>query len=146
MNRVDPDDVAAAMWFERHAPTDSVLVGATTNFPLRLSARYAAVYDPDYPGPPSLTEHAVYRHRLGAADPPRIEKALRGYGAPHTFLTLMASQGRYARLYGLLRAGSLQSLDGAVRASPDFRLVYRRGSSTIFVYRPGRQPRSKAIG
>jgi hypothetical protein len=65
MNRVDPDDVAAAMWFERHAPTDSVLVGATTNFPLRLSARYAAVYDPDYPGPPSLTEHAVYRHRLG---------------------------------------------------------------------------------
>jgi hypothetical protein len=81
------------MWFERHAPTDSVLVGATTNFPLRLSARYAAVYDPDYPGPPSLTEHAVYRHRLGAADPPRIEKALRGYGAPHTFLTLTASQG-----------------------------------------------------
>ena len=91
MNRVDPDDVAAAMWFERHAPTDSVLVGATTNFPLRLSARYAAVYDPDYPGPPSLTEHAVYRHRLGAADPPRIEKALRGYGASHTFLTLTAS-------------------------------------------------------
>jgi hypothetical protein len=27
------------MWFERHAPTDSVLVGATTNFPLRLNAR-----------------------------------------------------------------------------------------------------------
>ena len=88
----------------------------------------------------------MYRHRLGAADPPRIEKALRGYGAPHTFLTLTASHGRYARLYGLLRAGSLQSLDGAVRASPDFRLVYRRGSSTIFLYRPGRQPRSKAIG
>jgi hypothetical protein len=68
------------------------------NFPLRLSAWYAAVSDPDCPGPPSLTEHAVYRHRLGAADLPRIEKALRGYGAPHTFLTLTASRGVRATL------------------------------------------------
>jgi hypothetical protein len=136
MNRVDPGDVAAATWFERHAPTDSVLVGVTTNFPHRLSARYAAVYDPAYPGPPSLTEHAVYRRRLGAADLPRIEKTLRAYGAPHTFLTLTASQERYARLYGLLAAGSLQSLEGALRASPDFRLVYRRGSASIFAYQP----------
>ena len=89
----------------------------------------------------------MYRsHRLGAADLPRIERTLRGFGSPHTFLTLTASQERYARLYGLLRPGSLQSLSRALRASPDFRLVYRRGSSTIFVYRPGRQPHSKAIG
>jgi len=147
MNRVDPDDVAPARWFERNAPSDSVLVGVTTNFPLRLSARYPTVYDRDYPGPPSVTEHALYRsHRLGAADLPRIERTLRGFGSPHTFLTLTASQERYARLYGLLRPGSLQSLSRALRASPDFRLVYRRGSSTIFVYRPGRQPHSKAIG
>jgi GT2 family glycosyltransferase len=136
MNRVDPDDIAAARWFERHAPSDSLLVGATTNFPLRVSARYPTVYDPDYPGPPSITEHAVYRsRRLGAADLPRIERTLRGFGSPHTFLTLTASQERYARLYGLLRPGSLQSLDRALRASPDFRLVYRRGTSSIFVYR-----------
>jgi GT2 family glycosyltransferase len=139
MNRVDPDDVASAAWFERHAPPDSLLVGVTTNFPLRLSARYAAIYDKDYPGPPSLTEHAVYRRRrLGRADLPRIERTLRGFGARHTFFTLTASQERYARLYGLLAAGSMTSLDGALRASPDFRLVYRRGSSSIFAFQPGR--------
>ena len=146
MNRVDPDDVASAAWFERHAPTDSLLVGVTTNFPLRLSARYATVYDKDYPGPPSLTEHAVYRrHRLGRADLPRIERTLRGYGARHTFVTLTASQERYARLYGLLAAGSMSSLDGALRASPDFRLVYRRGSSSIFAFQPGRGHDGEAI-
>jgi GT2 family glycosyltransferase len=146
MNRVDPDDVASAAWFERHAPTDSLLVGVTTNFPLRLSARYPAVYDKDYPGPPSLTEHAVYRrHRLGPADLPRIETTLRGFGSRHTFLTLTASQDRYARLYGLLPAGSLQRFDRALRASPDFRLVYRRGSSSIFEFEPGRGRGGKAI-
>lgn len=146
INRVDPDDVAAAVWFERHAPRDSVLAGMTGGFPNRVTARYAAVYYPPTPGAPSLTDHAAYgSRRLGAADLPRIESSLRAYGAPHTFLTLTASQERYARLYGLLPAGSLQSLAGALRASPDFRLVYRRGSSSIFLYRSGRRPRSEAI-
>jgi GT2 family glycosyltransferase len=146
MNRIDPDDVAAAAWFERHAPTDSVFAGVAANFPRRLTARYAAVYDPAYPGTLPLTDHAAFRgHRLGVADLPRIEKMLRGYGAPHTFLTLSGSQERYVRLYGLLPAGSLQSLEGALRTSPDFRLVYRRGESSIFEYRPRREPRAKGI-
>jgi hypothetical protein len=147
MNRVDADDVAAARWFERHAPADSVLVGVTSNLPQRLSARYPAAYDPAYPGAPSLTDQAIYRRRrLGAADLPRIEKTLRGFGTPHTFLTLTASEERYARLYGLLPAGWQESLEGALRTSPDFRFVYRRGSSLIFEYRPRRAPRSEAIG
>jgi Glycosyl transferase family 2 len=146
MNRVDSDDVAAATWFERHAPSDSVLVGVTTNFPDRVTARYAVAYDPAYPGAPSLTDHAAYRNRqLGVADLPRIERTLRAYGAPHTFLTLGRSQERYARLYGLLPDGSLQSLDRALRASPSFHLVYRRGPSSIFAYRPRRERGSEPI-
>jgi GT2 family glycosyltransferase len=146
MNRVDPDDVASASWFERHAPTDSVLAGVTSNFPRRLSARYPAVYHRDYPGAPSLTEHVVYRRRLvRAADLRRIERTLREVGSPHTFVTLTASQERYARLYGLLAPGWMRSLSGALRASPDFRLVYRRGSSSIFQFRPGRAHPAEAI-
>jgi hypothetical protein len=140
MNRVDPDDVASATWFEQHGPSDSVLVGVASNFPQRLSARYPAVYDPAYPGAPSLTDHAMFRRRrLGAADLPRIEKTLRDFGAPHTFLTLTASQDRYLRLYGLLPAGWRQGLERALRTSPDFRSVYRRGSSSIFEYAPRRE-------
>ncbi|MEN3279124.1 MAG: hypothetical protein V7607_264 [Solirubrobacteraceae bacterium] len=146
MNHVDSDDVAAARWFERHAPGGSLRVGATTNFPGRLTARYATVYDSSYAGAVSLTEHARYRgHKLGVADLPGIERTLRAYGAPHTFLTLGVSQERHARLYGLLPAGSLQSLDRALRTSPSFRLVYRRGSSAIFAYRPRRDGGSGAV-
>jgi hypothetical protein len=146
MNRVVPDDVAAARWFERHAPSDSLRVGVTTNFPSRLTARYAAVYDPTYSGARSLIEHAGYPGRmLGIADLPRIERTLRSYGVPHTFLTLDASQERQAQLYGLLPAGSLQSLGRALRTSPSFRLVYRRGSSSIFEYTPRRGGGSEAL-
>jgi hypothetical protein len=146
MNRIDRDDVAAATWFEQHAPTDSVFVGATANFPRRLTARYAAVYDPAYPGALPLTDRAAYRRpRFGAADVRRIANTLRAYGSPHTFLTLSGSQERYARLYGLLPAGSMQSLEGALRTSPDFHLMYRRGPSSIFEYRPRGEPRSKGI-
>jgi cellulose synthase/poly-beta-1,6-N-acetylglucosamine synthase-like glycosyltransferase len=145
MNRVDPDDVAVTRWFERHAPSDSLLVGVTSNFPQRVTARYPVVYDRAYPGAPSLTDHAGYRRRrLGRRDVPRIERTLREYGVPHTFLALTASEDRYARLYGLLPAGSRQSLERALRTSPDFRFVYRRGTSSIFEYLPGQHPRSEA--
>lgn len=146
MNRVDSDDVAAATWFEQHAPSDSLLVGVTGGFPSRLSARYAAVYDPSYPRAPALTDHAAYRTRkLGAADLPRIERSLRGYGASHTFLTFGRGQARYARLYGILPDGSLGSLERALRTSPSFHLVYRRGPSSIFQYGRRREISSEAI-
>jgi glycosyltransferase involved in cell wall biosynthesis len=138
MNRVDAHDVAAARWFERHAPSGSLRVGVTTNFPSRLTARYAAVYDPSYSAAVALTERARFRgHTLGIADLPAIERTLQSYGAPHTYVTLGVSQERHARLYGLLPAGSVQSLDRALQTSPSFSLVYRQGSAAIFAYRPG---------
>ncbi|HEY6757871.1 MAG TPA: hypothetical protein VI318_00195 [Baekduia sp.] len=146
VNRVDPDDVASATWFERHAPSGSVLAGVIGSFPNRLTARYAAVYDPAYPGAPDITDHVTYgRGRFSAADLPRIEDTLRSYGARHTFVTLGAGQEQYARLYGLLPDGSLQSLERVLRASPSFHLVYRRGPSSIFAYEPRGGARPKAI-
>jgi hypothetical protein len=146
INRVDPDDVAAATWFERHAPSGSVVAGVIGSFPTRVTARYAAVYDPAYPGAPAITDHVTYgRGKFSVADLPRIERTLRGYDARHTFVTLGPSQEHYARLYGLLPSGSLQSLAGVLRASPSFHLVYRRGPSSIFEYEPRRAVGSEAI-
>src|SRR5205823_14469963 len=97
-NHVDSGDVAAATWFERHAPSDSLLVGATGSFPQRLTARYAAVYDPAYPGPPSLIDYAPYRRRARIfASAPLIEKTLRAFGARHTYVALGPTQERFAR-------------------------------------------------
>jgi GT2 family glycosyltransferase len=141
-NRVRSDDVDAAVWFERHAPPRSLLVGLTPSFPRRLSARYPRVYDPSHPGAPALTDSAAYRgRRLGPRDLPRVEATLRTYGASRTFLILSSSTERFGRLYGLLPAGSLQRLGRALRASTAFRLVYERGDASIFRYRSGSKER-----
>jgi hypothetical protein len=139
-NRVGSDDVAAAVWFERHAPADSLLVGLTPSFPRRLSARYPVVYLRSHPGAPALTDHARYRgQRLHRISLPRLDATLAAYGARHTFLILTASQQRYGRLFGLVPASTSDRLARALRASSSFRLVYGGGAASIFRYR-GRRP------
>jgi uncharacterized membrane protein YozB (DUF420 family) len=137
-NRVTREDVAAGAWFDEHAPRSSLLVEVTSNAVSRVTARYAHVYDPDFPSSPTLTDQTPYGgRRLGRKDLPGLEATLRGYGARHTYLMLTPTQRRFARLYGVLPAGWQESLASALRSSPSFRLVYRRGTSLIFRYEPG---------
>jgi GT2 family glycosyltransferase len=139
VNRVTRDDVAASTWFERRAPSGSLLVTATPNFPTRLSARYPVVYDRGYTASPTLSDETALRgRRLGPADLPRLQRTLEGYGVQNVFLMLTPSQKRFARLYGVFPPGSLSTLDRALRASPSFRLVWAQGRSTLFAYQPRR--------
>jgi hypothetical protein len=135
-NRVTRDDVAAAVWFDEHAPRNSLLVQATENGIDRVTGRYSRVLNADYPSSPTLTTAAAYRHhKLSQKDIPRIEDTLRSYGVPHTFLLLSPSQEGFARLYGTLPSGWRQSLEAALSGSRRFDLVYRSGSASIFRYR-----------
>jgi GT2 family glycosyltransferase len=142
-NRVRSADVDAAVWFERHAPPNSLLVGLTSSFPRRLTARYPEVYDPWHPAAPSLIERLSLRHRqLAAGDVRRIERSMRRFGARHVFLILTSSQERFARLFGLLPPGSVDSLAQILRTSPSFHLIRARGGASIFRYQRAAKGRS----
>jgi hypothetical protein len=134
-NHVRPADVDAAVWFERNAPEDSLLVGLTPSFPRRVSARYPDIYDSSHPGSPALTDHVAFRgRRLGRRSLPRLKSTLAGYGARHTFLIITPVQKRYVRLFGLAPAGSPARLARALEGSRSFRVVYERGGASIFQY------------
>jgi GT2 family glycosyltransferase len=134
-NHVRAADVDAAVWFERNAPADSLLVGLTPSFPRRLTARYPDVYDPAHPGAPALTDHVAFRGpRLGPSSLPRLESTLAGYGARHTFLIITPVQKQHVRLFGLAPPGSPERLARALGASRAFRVVYERGAASIFRY------------
>jgi GT2 family glycosyltransferase len=134
-NHVTRADVDAAAWFERHAPRDSLLVGLTPSFPRRLSSRYAHVYVPTHPGAPALSDYPGYRHRrLGRGDIRRITKTIGAYDAPHTFLIVTPSQQRFARLFGLMHAGSARGLTRALLGSRSFQLVYASEGASVFEY------------
>jgi GT2 family glycosyltransferase len=137
MNHVSSEDVAAATWFERHAPRGSLLVQMTSNAVSRVTSSYASAYDTRYATSPILTDRDSYQHRrLGSEDLPRLEGKLRRYGVAHTFLILSGSQQRFARLYGILPPGWRPRLERVLYTSPSFSRVYGNGSSSIFEYRP----------
>lgn len=137
LNDVTPDDVAAAVWFDQHAPPNSLLVGVAPDVVARVTARYAIVSDPAYPASPALTDQPGFvGHALGRRQLPAIEAALRGYGVTPTFLALTESELHYARLYGLLPNAWRANLDRALRGTRSFRLIYRRGASEIFQFTP----------
>jgi GT2 family glycosyltransferase len=135
-NHATREDVDAVRWFERHAPRDSLLVGLSPAFPRRLSARYARVYDPAYPGVPGLTDYVAYRgRRLGRRDLRRLRTTLGAFGAPHTFLIVTPIHEHFVRLYGLLPPGSSETLKRALRGARSFRVAYDRGPAAIFELR-----------
>ena len=138
-NHVSPSDVAAGAWFDQHAPADSLVAEVTSDSVSRVTARYATVFNPDYPAAPTLTDQARFRgHELGAADLPAIEATLRGYGVPHTYLVVNGAEERFAQLYGILPDGWAGSLTSALQASHDFKIVYHRGGAWIFEYTPAK--------
>jgi hypothetical protein len=136
MNRMDPADVRAAAWYERHAPRGSLMLFVSPNFPNRLTARYARLQIPGDTYAPVLADDKEVRERgVGPEDATAVERLLNENGAAHSYVVLSPSEERYVRLYGLLPPhGSLAGLERGLLASGDFRVVYRSGGARIFEY------------
>jgi hypothetical protein len=138
VNRISPDDVRAATWYELHAPPGSVRLNLAPVSPDRLTPRYPVVSLGD---PSALLEQPGFAgHRLGAADLRRLKRLVRGQKARRTFVVLSRGQENYARLNGLLPKGSVTSFARALGGDADFRLVYRRPTAWIFEYAPHLRP------
>jgi hypothetical protein len=131
--RVPSDDVRASLWYERHGPAGSIRIDLAPNAPNRLTARYPLV---DLSDPSSLVETQGFTgHRLGVGDVRRLIILINRQRARPAYVVLSRGQENYARLNGLLPAGSLTSFAHALARSRAFRLVYRHRTALIFEYR-----------
>jgi hypothetical protein len=136
MNRITPDDVKAATWFDRNTPDGSVLTYVVPNFPNRLTAQYGRHLVPASSFAPNLADEPAFReHKLGRADTPNIAAFMSHLPSRNAYIVLSPSQADAGRLYGGLPAGSMQSLDRALAADPAFQLVYRHGRASIYKLR-----------
>ncbi|MBV9005977.1 MAG: hypothetical protein JO181_15055, partial [Solirubrobacterales bacterium] len=124
--------VRASLWYEQHAPAGSMRIDLAPNEPDRLSARYPLV---DLSDPSTLVTQAQFTgHQLGASDVPRLIRLIQQQRARPAYVVLSRLQEDYARLNGLLPAGSLTSFVGALEQSPAFGLVYSLPTAWIFRY------------
>ncbi|MBV9797289.1 MAG: glycosyltransferase [Solirubrobacterales bacterium] len=131
-NHLTSDDVRASLWYEQHAPAGSMRIDLAPNEPDRLTARYPLV---DLSDPSTLVTQAQFTgHQLGASDVPRLIRLIQQQRARPAYVVLSRLQEDYARLNGLLPAGSLTSFVGALEQSPAFGLVYSLPTAWIFRY------------
>jgi hypothetical protein len=130
-NYFSRSDVAAARWWEQHAPRHSALGLVAQNFPSRLTARYA--YARKAEAAPTLTDEGGVRYReIRRSDLRRIVRMLDGVGGRNRYLAITPSQERFSDLYGLLPPRSFARLRYLLAHSPQFRIVYSNGQAEIY--------------
>jgi hypothetical protein len=129
-NYIDRYDVAAAVWWEQHAPAGSVLGLVAPDFPSRLTQNYNIRI---FGSAPSLTDqpHVLYRP-IEPADAAKIALMLAKTGARDRYIAITPSEERFIRLYRLFPNGSLERLEQVLDASRRFVLVYRNGPARIY--------------
>jgi hypothetical protein len=132
LNVIPVGEVRASDWFYAHAPADSVLMLAGPDFPARYGPRYKVVIGPQSDDDPNLLRTPTFRHRpLGPADVPSVLGGIRDYSS-RGFLAFSTTEDTYARVFRLTAPGGLESLERAVAASPQFRLVYGDRDARIY--------------
>ena len=124
-------DVAAARWWEQHAPRHSALGLVAQNFPSRLTGRYASARISE--AAPALTDEGGVLYRaIRRSDLRQIVRMLDGVGGRNRYLAITPSQERFSDLWGLLPPGSFARLRYLLAHSPQFRIVYSNGQAEIY--------------
>jgi hypothetical protein len=149
-NEVRPGEVAASQYFYDHAPSHSLLMIASPQFPVRLAGNYdqfrLTIGEAD---PSLLTVKPSLRHKmLGDRHVPVIAQAMRDYaGGEPAFLVVSRNGKVTSQVLDLLPRGSLDGLERALSRSRRFRIWYRNADATIFQLvqaRPAQDPSNGA--
>ena len=129
MHRFSPDEVAASRWLYRTAPPGSLLVSGTFNYPWAFSGYERYQYEALSKTP------AATRRRLVAAPERTIAGLLRDHDGKGEYVIVGAGQRAEVDMTGVLPRGTLQRVERALRASPDFELVFARPDVNVFELR-----------
>ncbi len=137
VDQVTAGEVDASEYVYAHGQTGSTVVLVAPNFPVRAGAGYDRFVLPAGAFEPTLLDSARFQHRvLGAADIPAIEQVAREHEPAQspgvTYLVISEQQEVYAKTYGLLPDGSVDNLERALDASPEWRVAYRNQDAVVY--------------
>ena len=133
-NYMRPTEVAASEFFYAHAKPGSVLMLATYYFPMRGAHNYDN-FIVTTQGDPTLTGFPRFQKRmLTAQDLPALEYTIARYEgrARAGYIVISSGMKVDSQVFGVLPAGSLNSLDAALAASPRWRTFYRNQDAVIY--------------
>ena len=129
INKVTTSEVAASEYLYSHGESGAV-VYLDKNFSLSSGSRYYLFFPTVY----LIDEKHRRPVTLRAVDVPSITSIASAVSTPRrrAYLVLSPKMLEYARAYGLTTTKSLSSLERGLDRSPDWRVFYRDGETTIY--------------
>jgi hypothetical protein len=131
VNRVPAADIAAAKYFYTHAQPGSMLVLVAPNFPTKLTANYDS-FNRGQPVDVALVRDPELAGYLDGTRMEVMEQYIRNLGARDNYLVVSTQTTAYTTYFGLLPSGTTQSLERALRSSPDWEPFYSGDGVSIF--------------
>ncbi|MBV9161905.1 MAG: hypothetical protein JO281_10220 [Pseudonocardiales bacterium] len=136
VDRVPPNEVAAAEYLYAHARPGATIVLAAQNFPARFTANYGS-FNAGQSGDPALLDEDKFRHvRFGPSSVPVVTQYALSFHGSDVYFVISQQMVVYSNYFGYLPHGSLEELKAALRASPRWRTFLDNGEVVIFKYRP----------
>jgi len=136
LNVMPRDEVEASAHFYDHAKPNSLLVLVNPDFPMRVSARYTVMGEPEG-GDTSPTlmggqnAELVRRGNLAAVST-TLRQLEVSSGAVRSYLVFSRTQARYGDVNRILSLAETQRLERAVARAPGFRLWHRTANTRIY--------------
>jgi hypothetical protein len=128
-NYFTPAEVQAVTWVSEHARPGSLLVEGSRNYPTQFKNYENFTYVP-------IDREPEESWRPIIADPAGVLSAwLRNPRYAESYVLITRSQKIEVDTQGSMPVGSLQSIESALRRSPEFRVAFDTGDATVFVLR-----------
>jgi hypothetical protein len=128
LNIMPAGEVRASEYFYAHAPAGSVLMLSAPDYPTRPGPRYGVMRG-DWP---NIAATSTFEHRpLGPAQIPAVIALIHQFSRSG-YIVFSTTGSRYAAVHDLTPPGALENLEGAIAASPHFRLWYATSDARIY--------------
>ena len=136
INVMPRDEVEASAYFYDHAEPNSLLVLVNPGFPMRLSARYTEMGEPEGGDTsPSLMggqNAELVRHGSATAVSTTLRELADSGGSEGCYLVFSSTEARYADVNRILSLDETQRLEGAVTLSPEYQLWHQTANARIY--------------
>jgi hypothetical protein len=128
-NYFTPAEVAASSWVSEHARPGSLLVEGSRNYPAQFKNYENFTYVP-IDREPQESWSAIVANPAGV-----LSEWLSDPRYADGYVLITRSQEIEVDAHGPMPAGSLQSIESALRRSPEFSVAIDTGDATVFVLR-----------
>jgi hypothetical protein len=135
VHQVRATDITAAEYFYANAEPGSALVLVAPNFPTKLTGNYGSFNRGHVSVDISLAGDPVFTGTLGGSRLPDVETYIRQLGYATNYLVVSKAMAQYTDYFGTEPAGSMASLETALRLSSDWTLFYQGPDVAIFKLR-----------